>query len=417
MGEGRVDSKMAVATPEKAEKTAAGKKKTSVNSTPGKAAADPLVAKRKEQVVAVAEMQALSKVKPYIVQYADQIAFGAVMLETKAIPAALQAVEYGKIVCKKLEPHFKGEAGAELLPMLFGFILCFFGGTFPLLIAAFEAFKLAGWDTMSKALTDLYAEGEVAVEAHKKDEQEAMNQPAVEDRERDQLGHGVGLGAWVGSGRAIEDLDGDGIPDSQQITPQELVTRKALLVARVVNPEKVSAAVTALSAGAFAVLASLKLSFARAITLGATLGQVLQKQAERTIYAAEKGFLPSSKPPAKQTVPQEYHKWLPVIFSWVTKFIAVWVAFMLQTVISAFHSAIRGGQLFGVNLVRYLNRIGKIDFNEDDSLIDEFAGYGAAGCGFLFQFYMGFSLPFPLWIVMLPLSIAEYSLGVAVSWF
>ena len=49
-----------------------------------------------------------------------------------------------------------------------------------------------------------------------------------------------------------------------------------LLLLRVVDPDKCQSAVNSLLAGFLAVLASLKLQFARAITLGATLGDIFK---------------------------------------------------------------------------------------------------------------------------------------------
>ena len=51
--------------------------------------------------------------------------------------------------------------------------------------------------------------------------------------------------------------------------------------------------------------------------------------------------------------------------------IAVSIAMSLNRVISAFHSAMRGGQMCGGGVVRFANRKGFISFNEDDSYLDE----------------------------------------------
>ncbi|CAD7961959.1 unnamed protein product [Amoebophrya sp. A25] len=359
-----------------AQKTAAGKAASPPKKKDAATASvvvDPLIAKRKGQIDSFAEMPLLEKAKPYILQYSQQAATACVWTETNAIPMAHKAFENGCIIWKKVEPYLQGEDGSEIVVMLAGLGLCLFGGCFPLLIAAYEAFRMAGWDGMKSSIIDLRDEGRAALAAHKKDE-------TVDD-------------------------DGDGVPDVQQISPRDLAMRKTLLVLRVINPEKVSKAFSAVVAGLIAVLASLKLTFARSITLGATLGEVIQKRVDAKVT-----------PVVQELVPDDAKKWVPIVFGWAGKIFAVWVACMLQTVISAFHSAIRGGQMFGVALVRYLNKTGKISHNEDESLMDEAAGYGAAGVGFLFQLYMGFSLPFPFWIVFLPASIAEYSLGTAVQW-
>lgn len=40
-------------------------------------------------------------------------------------------------------------------------------------------------------------------------------------------------------------------------------------------------------------------------------------------------------------------------------------------------------QMFGQGLVNFLHRIGKIEFNADDSMLDETVGYAAAAIGVL----------------------------------
>ena len=46
----------------------------------------------------------------------------------------------------------------DLLAACWGLVLCFFGGTFAMSLAAYEAFKLSGWDSSRAALMDLNEE-------------------------------------------------------------------------------------------------------------------------------------------------------------------------------------------------------------------------------------------------------------------
>ena len=78
-----------------------------------------------------------------------------------------------------------------------------------------------------------------------------------------------------------EDADGDGVPDVQQISSTELYRRKALLVAKAVNPDDVSNAFAGVWSGIFGVLCTLRIKFAHSVTLGAAIGDVLYKGANR----------------------------------------------------------------------------------------------------------------------------------------
>ena len=66
--------------------------------------------------------------------------------------------------------------------------------------------------------------------------------------------------------------------------------------------------------------------------------------------------------------------------------------------------------MFSRNILHYLSAMNYVHINPDDTYIDEVAGYLIAALGLYFQLSFGFSLPFPLNIVMLPFSIAEYFL-------
>jgi len=105
-------------------------------------------------------------------------------------------------------------------------------------------------------------------------------------------------------------------------------------------------------------------------------------------------------------------------------------------IVSAFYSGLRGGRIFADNLVEFLQQKKTADgkplidlapswlqlpkdengqFDPNESFLDEFVGYGIAALGFGFQFFNGFSLPFPLNLIFLPLTIIEFFLRVQVS--
>ena len=92
----------------------------------------------------------------------------------------------------------------------------------------------------------------------------------------------------------------------------------------------------------------------------------------------------------------------------LTKGIGVSIAWYIQSVISAFTSALEGGLIVS----RTLMRIGrKRGFNfippENETVIDEISSYVIAGLGFFFQVRLGFQVPYPLNLILWPFGLAE----------
>jgi hypothetical protein len=96
-------------------------------------------------------------------------------------------------------------------------------------------------------------------------------------------------------------------------------------------------------------------------------------------------------------------RWVPVLIDWMCKAIGMSVAWKVQTVISAVASAMAGGLIISRAILQIVAK-GK---DHNDTLADEVASYGFAGVGFYFQYYVGFSAPFPLSLVLWPVDIAE----------
>ncbi len=95
------------------------------------------------------------------------------------------------------------------------------------------------------------------------------------------------------------------------------------------------------------------------------------------------------------------------------KLVAVSIAWTLQQIIGAFHSAVRGGQIAGDALVVMLKNAGVLKHGPDDSFADEVVGYLLAFFGLTTQIKHGFSLPFPFNLLLLPFSFLE----VGLKWF
>lgn len=239
----------------------------------------------------------------------------------------------------------------KLVYAAIGFAVCFFGGIFPATIAAAEAFQLCGGRAILANLRDLYAE----------------------------------------FSKAADSNDGD----SSETAPKDLIARKAHLVLKSVNPERVSANIVGLYTAWVGMLAILKIQFARTVTLGEAIGTEISKPAAKL------------EPVLATMVPEDYKQWVPVMIRWSCKMMAISAAWWIQRAVSCIHSSIRGGQLFGKYLVDHLHETGVLSEDAEKAYLDDAIAWGIAALGVLFQFSMGFGVPFPLNIVMLPVSLLE----------
>jgi hypothetical protein len=253
---------------------------------------------------------------------------------------------------------------------VYGFVFCFFGGTFPTLFSAIQAAKHGGRQTVVQAVSDLSDEILVIIDASKKDDD--------------------------------ADEDKNGIRDVDEMTSQQLMVRKTKLVLRKMNPERVDAALSALYKVWLSVAAVLSIEFARTISLALTIVEFVEKPVDRFVA-----------PIVKLATPDEYQKWVPVVLSWIIKSIAMSFAWYIQSVISAFASALAGGLMMARSLYQLLvahkiRMFGLIPEDHNQTYIDEVLQYLFAAAGFYIQFKNSFALPFPLNVVLLPFEIAEY---------
>ena len=142
------------------------------------------------------------------------------------------------------------------------------------------------------------------------------------------------------------------------------------------------------------VLAVLTIQFARTIALSLVISDFAKKFADRL-------FLPI----IKMATPKEYQKWCPVLSDWLCKSIGISIAWKIQTVISAFTSALAGGLIMSRALLLIFTKGKK---NHEETNADEIASYVFASLGFYFQYNHEFSTPFPLNIILSPVGLAEW---------
>jgi hypothetical protein len=311
----------------------------------------------------------MDKAAPFIAKFLEILNF--------VYPFLVQAYEGAWKLYEACKPYHIDSLG----PAFFGFFLAFFGGHFVVLIATVEAFRTCGWDRMHSHLTVIY-----------NDIMKVKAASAGADKKEDGL---------------------DGIPDGKQISTDDLVLRKFELFLTEVDPTSLSGAISGLNAGFIAMLAVLRVKFAKTITLGATIGEALANNIQ-----------PFLVPPMNDLFQPKYHKWVIPCIQYSCKTIGISVAFFIQRIISAFHSAIRGGQIFTQGILQYalfVPSLKKYLDKDNDGKPDIEPGskpfiaisLGVSVLGFLFQLTCGFSLFFPLNILLFPFSVLEYLM----TWF
>lgn len=312
--------------------------------------------------------KAAGMIRPYLDKATPALVFVGNLVDVSEpyIFATLAYLQHVWLIMQPYHPH-------EFLPALAGFVLVFFGGNFFTLCAAVEAYRLVGFDDTKKAIGHLVHSYKVAREASKKD---------------DKL-----------------DEDGDGVPDVKQIDKKQLVLRKAAVVAKAVDPELVGDALTAIYAGLMAVVATLRVKFAACVTLGVTVGGIAHNVASTHL-----------EPVLVELVPPDYKKWVAPSVKYGCELAGVSLAWTLQMTMSAFHSSARGAQLFARGMLAYAVRHGYLQSSAVDEKGRFFNAFILAFgiVGFWSQLWSGFTLPFPLNVLLIPVRLAEWSLRFAV---
>lgn len=243
--------------------------------------------------------------------------------------------------------HLMQSVPAEFVKYIIGLFLCAFGGVFPRTIVAVEAWRLGGGMEAIRCLQTLIKQVEKYQKASRADD-------------------------------AIDD-DHDGIPDVEEISLSERIMRKGRLAVKVSEPEEINKALSRFYTGWVGIVASMSSPYARTAALGASLGE-----------SAVRVFMRCTLSKMQSLIPGEFVKWAPKVLQWLCKCIGIIAAWRMKQVLSAFHSAVRGGKLVGETLVRAGHQRGFIAGNPEDTYIDEMVGFSLAAVGFSWQLSRGF---------------------------
>eukprot|EP01134_Creolimax_fragrantissima_P003078 CFRG3078T1 len=295
-------------------------------------------------------------------------------LAKKMIDTVGPMIEKSYSWCEEKYPIIEPYNPSEMIPALLGLLMVFYGGEYMLTISAVEAFRLMGYHQVKAALLVLKKNYQQVAKENRKDN--------------------------------LVDADGDGIADVHQLTESELTSRKIRLVLRTIDPAEVQAGGHVLLMSWCAVIATLKIKFAEAVTLGATLGESLEELAT-----------PFVAPPLKKLLDDDYEKWIPTIIQLVTKSIGVTIAWSIFRIIGAFFTAVRGAALFVGGFLSYLKNNNFIEFSIHPASLSFNAIAGVlAVTGFYSQISSDFTTGFLMNLVLFPFNIIEAALYYGVNW-
>lgn len=281
-----------------------------------------------------------------------------------------------------------------------GLVYCFLGGYYPTLFSSLQAAKYCGWSIMVNAVTDLTNE-------------------AI---------------------KVIDEIDEQQTRSDIFYNRKDLFLQQTNIVLKTVDPMKINMAAGALYTTWLGVSTVLRQEYARVINLSLTLASGI----ERILYFV-------LQVPLNIITPKDYQKWVPAIIGWISKGIAMRLAWRIERVLTASTSAIAGGAMFARSIIRMFNNnntckrlfSGKkkkkkkeyysysdddddiINTDEDDnedeeenssrnpSLTENMIAITVGGIGFYTQIEhqyrnnFSFEIPFPISLVTWPFDLAE----------
>ncbi|CAM9894872.1 unnamed protein product [Chrysoparadoxa australica] len=244
-----------------------------------------------------------------------------------------------------------------LLPAALGACLLLGGSVFPTLIAVVEATRSSGsWDTLKTGAKGIKDNFNATQEAARKD----------------------------GSAEKEEDMD---LPTLMEVRAKQLC--------KSFSKEHVDTALAGASMALFSVVATLRVHFAYAMTMGCTLSEIAMAWGGDVVTAK-----------VTEVLPAEYQKLTATLVTYLFKMASFVFAWTFGRFVTAIYSSARGAQL----VVDAVNRHTAVDGKEGTlSSYQLEASAGLAVIGFLFQAYFAFQLPLLLALPLIPASIVESS--------
>ncbi|RYG67502.1 hypothetical protein EON64_07300 [archaeon] len=291
---------------------------------------------------------------------------------------------------RALKPYHPG----MLVLAAAGLVVCFFGGFFALTIAAVEAFCLCGYQTTLLSLRHIAEDIQAYLLKSRPISEYTASSKEGSGKEED-----VAAGSTVESeGSPEDDINASSKPRVHMLDSRGYILQQLYMLLVHIDPHRLSEALIGLNSGAVAVLTTLKLQFAKTITLGQAIAQSLQPVA--SIYGPQL---------LNRLLPEELHKWSPFVCRYGLKLLAISVAWRLRRVIASYHSALRGGSLCSKYVAKYLVAMKVLPRAaiKRYSTVILLWGYALALAGLYMQYSAAYQLPYPLNMLLFPVTVVE----------
>lgn len=125
----------------------------------------------------------------------------------------------------------------------------------------------------------------------------------------------------------------------------DIFLKNTFIVLKSVDPIKINQASGALYTTWLGISSVLRQEYARVINLSLTLASGIERVSCALLAL-----------PLKALVPTDYRKWIPVVIGWISKCIAIKVAWRMQRILTASTSAIAGGTMFARSILRLIRK-------------------------------------------------------------
>ena len=210
-------------------------------------------------------------------------------------PLYKKAITQGYALYQRL-PH-------NVVVMVFGVALCFFGGTYVASIAAIEAFRQLGGQKVYAELEVVYAETQLIVAASEADDK--------------------------------ADLDNNGVADVDEMEASELAQHKVkIAMCAVREPARLQVACGALFTSYLAVLATLRLEFARTTAFALGLVEMAKFPVGGDVHRSRAHRHASDTHTRASPVPQIIRTVSPVVAASLGEELAHWTQTIIETTLT-----------------------------------------------------------------------------------
>lgn len=307
--------------------------------------------------------------------------FAAVEAPVKRIyPHCIDAYLALRDIKDKIQPYWR----AKYAQILWGLVMLFFGGSFSMCLACYQAFYLSGWKTINKAYNALLA-------GYYKTMTKMLKDPEVK-RLVDQNKDGdISFGEIA---YAFHDCLVSGSEKDRAAKLQNLC-----ILTKCINPMLFIEAINGFWVGILSVLATLRSRVAQSIAVGTSIGDQLNEVIFFTCGPSLCKLFP------------DHAMWVEAGIRMVGSTIGVVISMFLVKIVGALKSSVQGSCILTKQIMQHAVRHNYITDDSISSTAGQAIMATLAVVGFLFQCWMQFQIPRLMVIPLLIPFTIERALG------